>query len=82
MTNPRTQRDVALEEEMVKKQEEAEKTLAGVFKGPESQSDVCTGACKLSRTQTEELRGERKRTVSALELHVHDNKSGGRGRYC
>ena len=77
MTNPRTQGDVALEEEMIKKQEEAEKTLAGIFQGPESQSDVCTAACRLSRTQTEELRGERKRTVSALELHVHYNKSGG-----
>ena len=72
------QGDIALEEEMMKKQEEAEKTLAGVLQGSESQTDVCTAACRLSRTHSDELRSERKRTVSALKLHVHDNKSGGR----
>ena len=61
---------------MTKRQEEAEKTLAGVLQG--SESEVCTRACQQSRTQTDQLRSERKRTVSALELHVHYNKSGGR----
>ena len=75
------QEDVALEEEMMKKQEEAEKTLAGVLQRSsqrsESQADVCTAECRLSRTHSDEMRTERKRTVSTLKLHLHD-KSGGR----
>ena len=80
LTNPSMQGDIALEEKMTKRQEEAKKTLAGVLQGSESesQSEVCTKACKQSRTQMDQLRSERKRTVSALELHVHYNKSDGR----